>query len=314
MYYTVKELRRILADKLFELGIDPQFRDNPAYASYIREIDTLIGQMNMFGEVNRVYVRESQRRISLSWNSPVGKKYSMAISSDSPDTIRCVCIEEKGLNVNHIQNNQEKVVVEKVATIDIGSGYLTIVTNGSIVDNVDCVVGKCNNYPWAERKKYDSNWIMVEKEYLGFARGELTEKIDNVNVNTILYIPRQASNYAHWRDNYQTKMLMVRDKLDTALVISENKVMGTRYVATIPLNQEHGLRDMFLPNGDPFPGDIVISPISEEEIESMIQKENNLKVAEGLRCYATDREDYSYRSDTDKYFIKEGFGQFRTKR
>ena len=75
--------------------------------------------------------------------------------------------------------------------------------------------------------------------------------------------------------------LLVRDKLDTAKIISEDRTKGIKYSAITPLNQEHGLRDMALLGGyDPY---VVIPPLSQEEIEVMIQRESNPKVAEGLR-------------------------------
>ena len=66
---------------------------------------------------------------------------------------------------------------------------------------------------------------------------------------------------------------------------------------------------MVLPGGDPYPQNVVISPLSQEQIEAMIQKESNPKVKKGLREYAVDREIYFYNSSDDKYFISEGISQ-----
>ena len=67
---------------------------------------------------------------------------------------------------------------------------------------------------------------------------------------------------------------------------------------------------MVLPNSyESYPQNIVIPPLSKEEIETMIQRENNPKVREGLRKYAVDRTTYSYNSNEDKYFISEGITQ-----
>ena len=61
--YNVKELREKLVEKVTGLGINPKFKENPAYAAAISEIDSLIGQMNMFEAAESVTVQEEQGRI-----------------------------------------------------------------------------------------------------------------------------------------------------------------------------------------------------------------------------------------------------------
>lgn len=57
---------------------------------------------------------------------------------------------------------------------------------------------------------------------------------------------------------------------------------------------------------DTYGQDIVILPLSQSEIEAMIQKESKPKVAEGLRKYAVGREVYAYSSVYDNSFVCEG--------
>ena len=179
-----------------------------------------------------------------------------------------------------------------------------------MIDNIDCSVGKCNNYTWAEKKCYAADGVMRDREYKKFSRGELIEDFDKSRIDSMLYVPRQAFDFGPWHNKYETRMLLKRDKLDTARIVSEDKTKGIRYSAVTPLNQEHGLRDMVLPSGyDPYPQDVVIFPLSIEEIEAMIQRESNPKVAEGLRAYAVDRENYYYSTSNDKNFVSEGISQ-----
>lgn len=310
MSYSVKELREKLGEKIFGLGIDPKFKENPAYASALAEIESLISQMNMFEAAEVVTVREEEGKISFDWTSTVGEKYSISISSSSPETFRCIRTEEKKPFVGtNGQTIREKNVVEEVATID-KSGFITLTTNGSMVDNIDCSVGKCNNSTWSEKKYYTSDGVMSDREYKGFSRGELTEDFDRTKVDSMLYIPRQAFDYGFWHDKYETRTLLTREKLDTARIVSEDRTKGIRYNATTPLNQEHSLRDMVLLGGyDSYPQDVVISPLSQEQIEAMIQRETNPKVAKGLRAYAVGRENYYYNSADDKNFVSEGISQ-----
>ncbi len=310
MYYSVKELRDKLSERVIGLGIDKSFLENPAFASAISQIDSLIGQMNMFEAAEAVTVKEENGNISFDWTSSVGDKYSMSISSSSPETFRCVRTEEKKPFVGtNGQSIRQKNVVEEVATID-KSGFITLTTNGSMVDNIDCGMGKCNNSTWSEKKYYTPNGIMRDREYKNFTRGELSEDFDRTRIDSMLFIPRQAFDFGLWHDKYESRTLLVRDKLDTARIVSEDKTKGIRYSAITPLNQEHGLRDMVLLGGyDPYPQDVVIPPLSQEEIEVMIQRESNPKVAEGLRAYAVGRTTYSYNSAEDKNFVCEGISQ-----
>lgn len=310
MYYSVKELRGKLIERVIGLGVDKSFLENPAFASAISQIDSLIGQMNMFEAAEAVTVKEENGNISFDWTSPVGDKYSMSISSSSPETFRCVRTEEKKSFIDtNGQSIKRKNVVEEVATID-KSGSITLTTNSSIVDNIDCRIGKCNNYTWSEKKCYTSNGVMRDREYKSFARGELSVDFDRAEIDSMLFIPRQAFDFGFWHDKYESRTLLVRDKLDTAKIISEDRTKGIKYSAIAPLNQEHGLRDMALLGGyGPYPQNVVIPPLSQEEIEVMIQRESNPKVAEGLREYAVGRNTYSYNSAEDKHFISEGISQ-----
>lgn len=311
MYYSVKELRDKLIERVIGLGVDKSFLENPAFASAISQIDSLIGQMNMFEAAEAVTVKEENGNISFDWTSPVGDKYSMSISSSSPETFRCVRTEEnKSFIDTNGQNIRQKNVIEEVATID-KSGSITLTTNSSIVDNIDCRIGKCNNYTWSEKKCYTSNGVMRDREYKSFARGELSVDFDRAEIDSMLFIPRQAFDFGVWHDKYESRTLLVRDKLDTAKIISEDRTKGIKYSAITPLNQEHGLRDMaaLLDGYGPYPQNVVIPPLSQEEIEVMIQRESNPKVAEGLREYAVGRNTYSYNSAEDKHFISEGISQ-----
>ena len=309
MNYSVRELIEKLEEKISGLGIDPKFKENPAYASAIAELKRLISQMNMFEAAEIVSVKDEKSKISFDWTSNSGAKYSINISSSSPETFKCIKTEEKKSFVStNGQAFREKNVVEEVTTID-KSGIITLTTNGSIVDNIDCSAGKCHNSTWAEKKRYSSKGVMIDREYKGFTRGELTENFDRTRIDSMLYIPRQAFNFGTWHDKYETRTLLTREKLDTARIVYEDKTKGIRYIAITPLNQEYGLRDMTINGYEPYPQNVIIPPLSQEQIEAMIQKESNPKVVEGLRAYAVGRENYYYSSAEDKNFVHEGLSQ-----
>ena len=101
--------------------------------------------------------------------------------------------------------------------------------------------------------------------------------------------------------NQQKKVVQIdRDKFDTATYYSKDDKEFIR--GTVPLDSEHGLREMRV-----YPGEIYnlknpyakILPMSEEQIEFLINKESNPKVREGLEALAVDRDKYYYDPLTD---------------
>jgi len=302
--YSVKELRDKLVEHVLGLGINSKFKENPAFSSVISQIDNLIAQMNMFEASEKVTADEENNRITFEWRSQTGEKYSMIISCPKPETIEAIKVEEKtafiGKNGKLIK---EKNVIENIATLDKYGG-INLISNSSTIDNVDCQIGKCNNTTSSERKYYISKGIMTEREYKGFSTAELSVDLDKAKIDEMLIIPRNAFIIGSpWHNKYDSRTLLVRDKLDTARIASEDRTKGIEYRAITPLDQEHGLRNMNLSGGnDPYPQDIEIFPLSQEEIETMIENENNSKVEEGLRELAKGRTTYSYDSSKDEKF------------
>lgn len=303
MDYSVWELQEKLDDKISKLGIDEKFKENPAYDSALSEIQEVITQMNIPQENNEIIVSEKTGSIAFEWTSEFGDSYSLRISSSKPNSFRCVQVEEQiPPEDKKEQVIRKKVVVEKIATID-EAGNISLVTNGAVIHNINCPSGKYNNSTWAEKKMYTSNGVMCNREYKSFPDAQLTGSLDEAIVDSLLFIPRQAFVAGFWDNKYETHTFLVRDKLDTAKIVFEDKINGIMYRAITPLNQEHGLRDMeLLPGYEHCPQDIVISPLSQEQIDAMIQRENNPKIQEGLKSYAVDRDVYSYDSKKDKNF------------
>lgn len=301
--YNVKELRERLQEKVSELGISPKFQENPAYISALREIDDLISGMNMFEDHDKVMVNTESGVISFSYSSPSGDKYSLSISSNSPETFKCIKTTEKKPFVGTDgQTIEQKEALEVVTTIS-DKGFITIDQSYSSIDNVNCEQNMCNNTISGERKSYSNNGLMMEREYRFLGTGTLTEDIRHASINSMLYLPRQAFNIGGISYNMcKESTKLVRDKLDTARMIHiENG--NVTYSATVPLNQEHGLQDMYTMGGEPFPEEVIIPAISQEQIEAMIARENNTKVQEDLRLYANGRDNYSYDSNLDTHFV-----------
>lgn len=301
MNYSVEELRDKLAEKVSGLGINSKFKENPAYEEVISKIDNLISQMNMFEAAKDIIVTEKSHTISFAWNASDGRKYSMDISCPTPDTFSCTRVEEEPTHTNmNGRSFRVKNIIEEVAMLD-KSGCVTLRTNGSSIDDLNCGNSWCNNITWSEKSEYDTYGVMSEREVKHFHMSELMQSFDNADINSILYIPRQAYGRGIFSDRFESRTLLRRDSLDTARVVQEDK-SGIRYNATNVLNQEHGLKNLIL-NGGGYLQDVVIDPLPKEQVDEMIQRESNPKVREGLKRYATGRENYRYDSAQDKNFV-----------
>lgn len=251
----------------------------------------------MFETAEMVNVKEENGNISFEWISTYGNKYSMSITSLSPDAFGCIRTEEK----IYESGIKEKNVTEVVTSID-ENGEITITSNNGSVDNADVKSGECNIVMSSEKKYYNFYGIMGKREYKSFGKSELINKtVETATINDILPMPRIDGS------SYVTSNLLVRDKLDTARLVIDDKSKGTKYNAIVPLNQEHGVMNMiYTTGGYIYQQDITILPLSQSEIEAMIQKETNSKVAEGLRKYVAGREVYAYSSTYDNGFVCEG--------
>lgn len=250
----------------------------------------------MFEIAEMINVKEENGNISFEWMSTYGNKYSMSITSLSPDAFRCIRTEEK----IYESGIKEKIVTEVVTSFE-EKGEITITSNNGSVDNADVKSGECNIVTLSEKKYYNFYSVMSKREYKSLGKSELINKtVETASINDILHMLRIDGS------SYVTSNLLVRDKLDTARLVIDDKSKGTKYNATVPLNQEHGLKDMILNGGDIYQQDITILPLSQSEIEAIIQKESNSKVAEGLRKYAAGRETYAYSSLYDNSFVCEG--------
>lgn len=300
MYYSVEELDKNLEEKLFELGVDPRFKENPAFEAALSNIKGLILNMGifLFDKAKNVTVKQEGKGMYFEWISEDGKKYLMNIYSLNPDTFTCVRTEEYVPFVSSDGKTvRSKGAIEEIATID-KYGFITLTENTSFVDNVDCNFDECYNTTHTSKKYYTSKGVMRDREDKGFSRCKIPFSFDFVKAGIMLNTPRNSNNH-----KYQTRTTLIREKLDTAQMVVEVDGKGVIYSAKTRLDQQHGLRDMEVYTGGSYPQDVVIPPLSQEEIEEMIQRESNPKIAEGLRECAVGRENYYYNSAEDRNFI-----------
>ena len=309
MEYTVTELKSNMLSKLFELGISPKFKENPALSSALAEIEGLIDTIPLDKVQEEPNVKQHERAITFTCIDNEDNAYALGLTSYDSTSFKCFLLTEKSSIPMDGFPMHQRDVIEKTVSIE-GNKYLTITTSGSSIDDYKAEKGECNNSVWQETENYSSKGIMLKKEIINFKRGVLKEDFKTASIDSMLYIPRK-SILAHdeFINNLRAKRTVLsREHLDTAYLYIEDRENNTFFSSSVPLNQESGLRNMVVDdvylNG---PKEVFIPPVETWEIDLMITSESNPKVQEGLKSISQGREKYSYDSTTDKRFERIGF-------
>ena len=246
----------------------------------------------------------NKKMINFNYESYNKEKCSFSIVCDS-NNIRCERIINP-LSPGSGEVSRKKAVVEKLVSLD-DKGYIFIQTNGATAYNTE-KYSVSNNYSWSEKKEYNDFGIMMRNEYIGYENNLIDSSIDTISSASMLYSPR-VGDYKR-----RQECLMSREKMDVAWVNYKDFSKGIQYRSFVPLNQEHGLRNMKLPNDlVPSNKEIVINNLSSDEIEVIIKKENNPKVEEGLRRLAVGRENFYYNNMSDPNYVCDGIEKGITK-
>lgn len=296
---NVKELRSNLVDIVLKMGVGEKFLEHPAFIPALSEVGSLIGQMNIL-DPEKVFVREEDGVISFEYSTNEGDKYSFELRAGE-DSISCIRVEEPHSFVGNSGSVvRQKNAIEVVSKLD-EHGEVTITRNIGSVDNIDCDNKHYNLSSSIERRVYNKDGVMHEREskYYPSRKGE--GYFHRVGANELLSFARWVPQYETWNDTYESRTLLRRDKLDVATIVYQDRSRGHEYYGKVPLHQEHGLRDMYIANGYniyPVP-EVVIHPLMESEIEAMLARESDVRVAEGLRKYAVGRTTYKYSSNGD---------------
>ena len=308
MNYSVGELRKNLEEKVFALGIDPRFRENPAYSTVIADMLGVISQMNLFEKEDSILVHDENGRISFTYNKSPKQKQTVIISKYGSDGVRCASFEK---SIDD-EGNHRTEAFESIAVIR-DSGYMDLQTNHGFVDDYGCSKekGECNSQSSGSRAVYSPEGIMESREDKYFPRTEkmlYIENSDGYPEEVAFREPRAGFDGKFYSEYFEKHTILRREKLDTAGIYSVDKKAGTVFSSVVPLSTEHSLRNMSLCSGYAFSFDnIYIPPLSQEKIDALIERENNPKVEAGLRKLAVGRDTYSYDSTTDSHFLREGF-------
>lgn len=284
-YYSVKDLYAEMEDKLSDLGVTPNFKENPAYNRIVNDIKSLISEMNILNMEN-ILVDKSENEIVFK-SVETNNQFEMHIGCINPETIRCMRVEENFLY-------HEKYFVDEI--IKLNPSYGIERQNGFVsINNANCRSDESNvNTRVSERIEYGPSGVMKQRESRTYAPYKLELGYHSIDAKADLANPMQDFN-GIGSANYIKRELLVRQKLDTVNFVLEDKINNVYQTGVLPLNRYNSLSDIPA-NMTAVRGNIEIPPLSQEEIEMMIQRETNPKIMEGLRACADGRDTYSYYS------------------
>ena len=216
--YSLYELRNNLFDKVNKIGISQKLKENPSFQDVIYSIEGKIDTMNVGINAKDIEVTEDNKNISFEYNF-LGKTYSLLISNVNENEIRCLKVlnqKQDRENINGYYQIDEKHINEMTAKVD-DNGNLIISENFSLLDNENCSDKEVNNFTTSERKTFNKNGIMIEREFKSFGENKLQENINDVKIDSALYIPRSAFELASdFNNKYVERTLLRREMLDTA--------------------------------------------------------------------------------------------------
>lgn len=294
---NVMEFRKDVTGSLIDLGIGDALAGHPAFIPVAKAVDGLIGNMNI-SDPEKVSIREEDGKLKFDYTNSAGDRYSFELTAGK-GFVKCVRVEEPHSYVGNSGSVvRQKHAIEKVAKVD-DYGDVTITTNFGSIDNVGCDNLHYNMNSSVETCEYNRNGVMHRRESRHYNSRMGEGYFHRVGADELLSYARWAPQYDPWNRTCTSRTLLNREKLDCARVVYEEKNTGHSHYGVVPLDQQHGLRDMCIANGYntyPVP-DVTIYPLMQAEVDAMIAREADERVANGLREYAVGRTTYSYSSN-----------------
>ncbi len=299
MTYTLADLCKTdetLTDKLITFGASKELVENPAFAQAMSAIRSTMNTPTV--SYDQIRVSEENGVIRYSWKEGE-TSYSVGLALQGENQIQCVCMQHsiRGYVEEINKVLEEKDIIETVVKLE--NGAIQIIENSAIVTNGTKDNGTSFCITSAEVEHYSKEGFVVSREIKSFPGGELRNNFQYLNINSALYIPRQAFN-GYWSDKYTRRTLINRHQIDTAYVIEDDRERGYSYRGQEQLNSENGLQRLARCGGYiyyDYPDGVTIPPASEKEIDQELERDDP-KIAEALKkAYGTTRKAYDPKMD-----------------
>lgn len=293
--YNVYELMETFEKKVSNLGVSESYRENPAYSSVLASIKSLITQMNLIKPENKTVVEENGK---ISFECRQGSEhYTFEISAPTPENIKCIFVQTSDPRGTDDKSVSEKRAVSIESNIS-KKGFITLTECVSLANDFNCKPGTYNNDSSKWEAVYEPTGVMQSRVISNYS-GITHDSIED----TPAYIMLQQATAPNLEKYYDRRTIIRRESIDVARVTELDGKNNITFRGKLQLNTETGnLRELYTAGGG-YPSEVVIPPMSPQLIESLIERESNEKVKEGLRNYAKGREIFSYDSKNDPDFI-----------
>ena len=304
--YGIKELKEKFVEKIFGLGVDPAFKENPAFAHVLAEMARLLPQPDENGNYPGALIKDENGTISFSCKQD-GKEYSYKIQDfDSKEFrfTRSVKSDYKLVDDIHGRMGTKQDCIEQDVVLSKEKEIEITTYRGTAEDRT---LDSSEIYTSSEKARYASDGIMVEREYTTFPKSNHFSA-DRLEAGNLFDHAKTSSR------DYDSKWTATRKFADVAFVYEVQRVnrdIKPTFRGYAYINQEHGLRDIRIsPIIKSF--DTVISPLSQQAIDEMIAREPNEKVKEGLRRISKDRDKFYYNPADDINYVNTTTAQAKT--
>lgn len=277
---SVKSVGPRVMEQVKSLGISQKFIENPSFDDILQKLGSKLEQGT--DENQKFYVTTDENKISLSYRSSDVVFESIIRANLDRITVQQVAVEKEKrfVDIDEISINENGIKWENKGA--------TAKTSREKQDS-------CDNFWHIMSTTYDNSGVVWLRESMN-GYNEITGDIEHCNPSLMLAITDVAG--LDWVD-FDNKQTQRRINIDTVKVnCIYNREDGSQDVldTCCPINSStENIKDM-IPFYPSYSETVSILPESSSEINSLIQKEENPKIQEGLQEWVKGRESFSYYS------------------
>lgn len=301
---SFKELKDELPKLITRLKVTEEFKTNPAFSSYIRDIINLIDNLNVSEDVE-VNISENEVGLYLNYNIS-GESGKISISSTNFKTISCKSLLSKNLGFSPKlgRDLRMKTATDLIAKLD-DSNKIEVHNNIVTISDLNYMSKTIDILVIYTTMKYSSYGILYEKERKIYQPNSEFKPYD-LFTGKDMFSFIDINGNLNQSENYSELIKYSRNTIDTARVLYLNNIDSTKYCGVVELDKEHSLR--YLIPIMPIKSLITsvsrtdIRELSKEEIDELIERETNEKIKIGLKEFATSRIGYKYSKEEDPYY------------
>ena len=291
-----------IENEVMHLGINEQFRKNPAF-----DRNCILGDLRSIiiqAPEENIKVEKEENKIEIDYNTLNGRTSAKIVKlTSNPNTfyIQTRVDENVNSNLDEIKYNLTKVELdEKTGQIKTESKAATF----TIINGVDTEITVSN-----KQNFFNSYGIEYERIYKLYDNMIFDKSVTDMLTSSYDMAFSHMNGFMSPSDNQLVYASSTRrNGIDTARVHTaekEDAMMKVKYNTELRLSNEHGLQEMRI-NGGVFGLTTYIPKLTSQELEKTINNENDSIVREGLRNWnneVIDRTKVDYDPELDEDLI-----------